>query len=66
MTEEHLAEVEKQFQLGVLRGEDYQGDKCGWTKYYRRNTRCSWSNKFKRSRKDQHDQDQDDQSYDQG
>ena len=29
MTEEHQAEVERQFQLGVIRGKNYQSDKCG-------------------------------------
>ena len=29
MTEEHQAEVERQFQLGVIRGEDYLSDKWG-------------------------------------
>ena len=29
MTEGHQAEVERQFQLGVIRGEDYKSDKWG-------------------------------------
>ena len=40
MTEEHQAEVERQFQLGVLRGEDYQDDKWGQSTT-EKNTRCS-------------------------
>jgi hypothetical protein len=31
MTEEHQAEVERQFQLGVIRGENYSSDQWGTT-----------------------------------